>query len=222
MPRGFRILPSPARPPAALVAALGERAAAHLSDCMGRIHSATGLKPMHRGGRMAGTAYTVKVPPGDNLMVHKAIDAAAPGDVIVVDAGGVLEQAIIGEIMSSWAAKRGVAGMVIDGAVRDAAALARNAFPVYAKGVTPRGPYKNGPGEVNCPVAIGGMVVMPGDIVVGDEDGLVCVPKADAEEILALALAQAQKEDAILADIARGALDRAWVDETLRARGCKL
>jgi regulator of RNase E activity RraA len=154
-------------------------------------------------------------------MVHKAIDAAAPGDVIVVDAGGVLEQAIIGEIMSSWAAKRGLAGMVIDGAVRDSAALAQNAFPVYARGVTPRGPYKNGPGEINCPVSVGGMVVMPGDIVAGDEDGLVCVPRADAEEILALARAQRDREDAILADIAKGALDRAWVDETLRARGCK-
>jgi RraA family protein len=222
MPRGFRILPMPERAPASVVAALGERVAAHLSDCMGRIHSATGLRPMHRGARMVGSAYTVKVPPGDNLMVHKAIDMAAPGDVIVVDAGGVLEQAIIGEIMSSWAAQRGIAGMVIDGAVRDAAALAQNAFAVYAKGVTPRGPYKNGPGEINCPVAVGGMVVMPGDIVVGDEDGVVCVPKADAEEILAAALAQAEKEDAILADIRRGALDRAWVDETLRARGCTL
>ena len=222
MPRGFRILPMPERASAALVAALGERVAAHLSDCMGRIHAATGLRPMHRGGRMAGSAITVKVPPGDNLMVHKAIDIAAPGDVIVVDAGGVMEQAIIGEIMSSWAAQRGLAGMVIDGAVRDAGALAQNAFPVYAKGATPRGPYKNGPGEINCPVAIGGMVVMPGDIVVGDEDGVVCVPRADADEILALAIAQADKEDVILADIRRGALDRAWVDETLLARGCRL
>jgi RraA family protein len=176
---------------------------------------------MHRGARMAGTAFTVKVPPGDNLLVHKAIDIAAPGDVIVVDAGGVLEQAIIGEIMSSWAAQRGLGGMVIDGAVRDAGALAQNAFPVYAKGVTPRGPYKNGPGEINCPVAIGGMAVMPGDIVIGDEDGVVCVPRADAEQILSLALAQAEKEDAILADIRRGTLDRGWVDETLRARGCE-
>jgi RraA family protein len=221
MTRGFRILPSADRADAALVRAVGEMVVAHLSDCMGRIHAATGLRPMHHGGKLIGTAYTVKVPPGDNLMVHKAIDAAVPGDVIVVDAGGVLEQAIIGEIMSSWAAKRGLAGMVIDGAVRDSAALAQNAFPVYARGVTPRGPYKNGPGEINCPVSVGGMVVMPGDIVAGDEDGLVCVPRADAEEILALARAQRDREDAILADIAKGALDRAWVDETLRARGCK-
>jgi RraA family protein len=220
MTRGFRILPMPPRPAPALVQALGETVAAHLSDCMGRIHAATGLRAMHRGGGLAGSALTVKVPPGDNLMVHKAIDIAAPGDVIVVDAGGVLEQAIIGEIMSSWAAKRGVAGMVIDGAVRDAAALAQMSFPVYAKGVTPRGPFLYGPGEINCPVSIGGMAVMPGDIVVGDEDGLVCVPAADAADVLALARAQKDREDAILAAIARGDLDRAWVDETLRQRGC--
>ncbi len=139
----------------------------------------------------------------------------------MVDAGGVLEGAIIGEIMSSWAAKRGIAGMVIDGAIRDAAALAQSDFPVYAKGITPRGPYKNGPGEINCPVSIGGMVVMPGDIIVGDEDGLVCVPLADAKEILALAREQRDREDAILADIAKGTLDRAWVDEMLHARGCR-
>ena len=88
---------------------------------------------MHCGGKLAGPAFTVKVAPGDNLLVHKAIDTAAPGDVIVVDAGGHLEQAIIGEIMSSWAAKRGVAGFVIDGAVRDAGALAEGSFPVYAR-----------------------------------------------------------------------------------------
>jgi RraA family protein len=221
MTRGFRILPTPKRPDPKLVNAIGEMVVAHLSDCMQRIHSATGLRAMHRGGKLFGPAWTVKVPPGDNLMVHKSLDMAAPGDVIVVDAGGVLEGAIIGEIMSSWAAKRGIAGLVIDGAIRDAAALARMDFPVYAKGVTPRGPYKNGPGEINCPVSIGGMVVMPGDIIVGDEDGLVCVPHADAEEILALARAQRDREDAILADIAKGTLDRAWVDESLAAKGLK-
>ena len=114
-------------------------------------------------------------------MVHKAIDLAAPGDVIVVDAGGDLDQAIIGEIMSSWAAKRGVAGFVIDGAIRDAAALSQGDFPVYARGVTHRGPYKDGPGEINVPVSIGGMVVQPGDIIIGDADGLLAIPQADAE-----------------------------------------
>jgi RraA family protein len=177
---------------------------------------------MHRGGTLAGPAFTVKVAPGDNLLVHKAIDLAAPGDVIVVDAGGHLEQAIIGEIMSSWAAKRGVAGFVIDGAVRDAAALAEGSFPVYARGASHRGPYKDGPGEINVPVSIAGMVVHPGDIIIGDADGLVAIPQADAEAVLAGARAQKQKEEASLAAIAAGKLDRAWVDEALKAKGLKL
>jgi regulator of RNase E activity RraA len=164
----------------------------------------------------------VRVAPGDNLMVHKAIDIAAPGDVIVVDAGGVVEQAIIGDIMTSHAAKRGVAGFVIDGAIRDADELRSRDFPVYARGVTHRGPYKNGPGEIGVPVSIGGMVVNPGDIIVGDGDGVVAVPLADAEAVLGAAREQKKKEDATLAAIAAGTIDRKWVDETLQAKGVTL
>ena len=224
MTPGFRILPMPDRPSRALVAALAELQASLLSDNMNRLQGAgsSTLRPMHRGGKLAGPAFTVKVAPGDNLLVHKAIDTAAPGDVIVVDAGGHLEQAIIGEIMSSWAAKRGVAGFVIDGAVRDAGALAEGSFPVYARGASHRGPYKNGPGEINVPVSIAGMVVHPGDIVIGDADGLVAIPQADAESVLAGARAQKRKEDASLAAIAAGTFDRAWVDEALKARGLKV
>ncbi len=163
MTAGFRILPAPPRPSRELVAALAEMVTAHLSDNMSRLQgAAAAIRPMHAGGRLAGPALTVRVPAGDNLMVHKAIDIAAPGDVIVVDAAGMLEQAIIGDIMTSLAAKRGVAGFVIDGAIRDAQELASRPFPVYARGVTHRGPYKNGPGEINVPVSIGGMVVRPG------------------------------------------------------------
>ncbi|HKC43368.1 MAG TPA: RraA family protein [Burkholderiales bacterium] len=218
---GFRILPMPQRPSRALVAALAEMVTPHLSDNMSRLRAAAALlRPLHRGGKLAGPAFTVKVAPGDNLMVHKAIDIAEPGDVIVVDAGGVLEHAIIGEIMASWAAKRGVAGIVIDGAIRDLGAISAGAFPVYARGVTHRGPYKNGPGEINVPISVGGMVVQAADIIVGDEDGLIAVPQADAEVVLAAAREQKKKEDATLKAIATGAIDRKWVDETLRARGC--
>jgi RraA family protein len=223
MTAGFRILPMPQRPARELVAALAEMVTPHLSDNMSRLQgAAAAIRPMHGGGaKLAGPALTVRVPPGDNLMVHKAIDIAAPGDVIVVDAAGVLEQAIIGDIMTSLAAKRGVAGFVIDGAIRDAAELAARPFPVYARGVTHRGPYKNGPGEINVPVSIGGMVVRPGDIVVGDADGVVAVPQADAQAVLAAAREQKKKEEASLAAIAAGTLDRKWVDETLRAKGCE-
>ena len=125
---------------------------------------------------MAGPALTVKTRPGDNLMLHKALDLAEPGDVIVVDAGGDLTNAIIGEIMSGYAASRGLGGIVINGAIRDAGALRRASFPVYAAGVTHRGPYKDGPGEINVPIAIDGMVIEPGDLIVGDEDGVLVRP----------------------------------------------
>jgi regulator of RNase E activity RraA len=164
---GFRILPMPARPTGKLVKALAAMVTAHLSDNMNRlVAGGAALRPMHRGGKLCGPALTVKVAPGDNLMVHKAIDIAAPGDVIVVDAGGLVTCAIIGDIMSSLAEKRGVAGMVIYGAIRDAAEIGARRFPVYACGVTHRGPYKNGPGEINAPIALDGMVVHPGDIIV--------------------------------------------------------
>jgi RraA family protein len=219
---GFRILPSPERPPQALVEALGEQVTPHLSDSMSRLQGASGaIRPMHRGARLVGVAFTVRVPAGDNLLVHKAIDLALPGDVIVVDAGGYTEQAIIGDIMSSLAATRELAGIVIDGAIRDAAEIASRDFPVYARAVTHRGPYKDGPGEINVPVSIGGMVVHPGDVIVGDADGLVAIPAAEAEAVLASARAIREKEERTLHEIATGTLDRAWVDATLKARGYK-
>jgi RraA family protein len=219
---GFRILPMPARPPKKLIKALAAMVTAHLSDNMNRlVAGGAALRPMHRGGKLCGPALTVKVAPGDNLMVHKAIDIAAPGDVIVVDAGGDVAQAIIGDIMSSLAEKRGIAGFVIFGAIRDSAEIGARRFPVYACGVTHRGPYKNGPGEINTTIALGGMVVHPGDIIVGDADGVVAVPLQHAEAVLALARAQLAKETAMLKDIAAGKADRRWVDETLRQRGCQ-
>jgi RraA family protein len=219
---GFRILPMPARPARKLVKALAAMVTPHLSDNMNRmVAGGAALRPMHRGGKLCGPAYTVKVAPGDNLMVHKAIDAAAPGDVIVVDAGGEVTYAVIGDIMASHAAARGVAGFVIYGAIRDSAEIGARRFPVYACGVTHRGPYKNGPGEINAPIALDGMVVHPGDIIVGDADGVVAVPLAHAEEVLALARAQLAKETAVLKSIAAGKVDRRWVDELLRQRGCE-
>jgi regulator of RNase E activity RraA len=154
--------------------------------------------------------------------VHKAIDMARPGDVIVVDAGGITTQAIIGEIMSLHAETRGVAGMVIDGAIRDAGAIAASPFPVYARGVTHRGPYKNGPGEINAAVSIGGLVIQPGDIVIGDEDGLLAIPPGQAAELLQAAMAYARKEEAVLASIRAGTIDRSWVDAALGQKGCRI
>ncbi len=220
---GFRILPSPARAAGHLLRAFANLPTSNISDNMLRHYGAAArLRPFHRGGVLVGTAFTVKTRPGDNLLTHKAIDMAAPGDVILVDAGGTLDQAIIGEIMSSHARKRGIAGLVIDGAIRDLDAISASDFPVYACGVTHRGPYKDGPGEINVPVSIAGMMVNPGDIIVGDADGVVAIPQADAERIISLTVAQKAKEEASLAAIARGDIDRSWVDKLLLEKGCVL
>ena len=218
---GFRIFPSPARADPKLLERLRALPVSNVSDNMQRSHG-TNLEPIHQSGTMVGTAFTVRTRPGDNLMVHKAIDMAAPGDVIVVDAGGALENAIIGELMSGWARKRGIAGFVIDGAIRDSQALADGDFPVYAAGITHRGPYKDGPGEINVVVSVGGMVVRPGDLVAGDHDGVVAIPQQDAERVIAAVEAQHRKEQAALAAIASGTYDRSWVDGALKARGCDL
>lgn len=139
---------------------------------------------------MLGTALTVRTAPGVNLLVHAALDVAQPGDVLVVDGGGDLSRAIAGELMAARALILGVQGFVIHGAVRDAAGFRRRAFPVYARGTTPAGPYKESPGEVNVAIGCGGVVVHPGDIVVGDEDGVAMVPRGPAVEV-----ARAQHEN---------------------------
>ena len=221
MSLGFRVLRATQRAPDALLDRFADVFTAHLSDNMGRLVAAgSRLRPMHRSGRLVGNALTVKVRPGDNLMVHKAIDMAQPRDVIVVDAGGELTQAIVGELMMRHAQKRGVAGLVIDGAIRDLATIGADTYPVYAAGVTHRGPYKEGPGEINVPIAIDGMVVHPGDIVIGDEDGVVAVPLQQAEQLLTLAAAHRAREDVTMARILDGTVDRSWVDALLKSRGC--
>jgi len=220
---GFRVFPSPPRPAERLLKAFADLPTSNISDNMLR-HYGEGaqLRPYHRGGKLVGPAFTVKTRPGDNLLTHKAIDMAAPGDVILVDAGGALDHAIIGEIMTSHAKKRGVAGMIIDGAIRDLDAIAASDFPVYACGVTHRGPYKDGPGEINVQISIAGMVVNPGDIIVADADGVIAISQAEAEQVIALTIAQKNKEEATLAAIAAGKVDRSWVDKLLREKGCTL
>ena len=219
---GFRIFPKDKMPTKELVEQFRSVVTPHISDNLNRIHAiAAGLRPYHKEGKLVGTAITVKTRPGDNLMVHKAIDVAAPGDVIVVDAGSDLTNAIVGEIMMRLAQKKGIAGFVIDGSIRDTEAFKNDVFPVYARGVTHRGPYKDGPGEINVPVSIGGLIVHPGDIIVGDIDGLAVVPLDMAEEVLKLVKEQQIREEAILKSIEDGTIDRSWVDELLKMKGCE-
>lgn len=217
---GFRIVSDCARADQSLVDAFANIPTAIISDNMNRMFAGgPTLRPMHKSGGLAGNALTVKTRPGDNLMIHKAADIAQPGDVIVVDAAGELTNSLIGEILVSYARSRGVVGYVVDGAIRDLDALGQDTFPIYAAGVSHRGPYKDGPGEINVPVSIGGMVVHPGDIMVGDMDGVLAVPLDQAETILAAAKAQQSKEAEILDAIAHGTWDRSWVDEILKSKG---
>ena len=194
---------------------------ANISDVMSRMTAGGArLRPMHDGTPLAGVAVTVKSRPGDNLMIHHAIDMAGPGDVIVVDAGVDVTNSLIGEIMVAYAETRGISGFVLDGAIRDAAVIRAGRLPVFAAGVTHRGPYKDGPGEINCKISIDGMVVEPGDIIVGDDDGVLCIPLDGAEAICQDAEAKSAQEDTTRQAITDGRLNREWVINTLRARGC--
>lgn len=217
---GFRIYPNPkSKASPELVARFRALPVANVSDSMSRMTAAgAGLRPMHGAGVLAGPAITVKARPGDNLMLHKALDMAEHGDVVVVDAGGDLSNALIGEMMIAHAIHRGLGGVVINGAIRDAAAIRAGTFPLFAAGVTHRGPYKDGPGEINVPIAIEGMVINPGDLILGDDDGLVCVPLGDAEAIYAAAKKKHEAETAQLEAIAAGRNDRSWVDDELKKR----
>jgi RraA family protein len=215
-----RVRDIPKRPDPSLVAEFAKVATPHLSDSMERMYAGgPNLRPMHKAGKLVGPAFTVKVAPGDNLFLQKSLDLAQPGDVIVVDGGGFPEQALLGEMMAARAEQRGIAGLVIWGAIRDSAELGAATYPVFAAGVTHRGPYKNGPGEINVPVLMGGMLVNPGDIIVGDWDGVVAVPQDMAEQILASAKAVLERETATLEKIKAGTIDRSWVDRTLKERG---
>lgn len=197
--------------------------AAVISDCMHRLPAAgPRVRPMHAGGVvLAGPSYTVKTRPGDNLFVHKALDLASPGDVIVVDAGGELSNAIMGEMMLTHAETRGLAGVVIFGAIRDSGHVRQHSFPVYAAGVTHRGPYQSGPGEVNVPIAIEGMVIRPGDLIVGDDDGVLCVPYEECDAIHALAAKRLEGENAQRERVRNGTVDRTWIEARLAACGYK-
>src|SRR4051812_47202486 len=220
---GFQILQRRRQVDARYVQAFAEIPVANVSDCMTRL-TAGGprLRPLHKGGRLGGPALTVKCRPGDNLMIHKALDLAQPGDVIVVDAGGDLTNSLFGELMLSYAVTRKIAGIVLNGAVRDIDVIAAGSFPLYAAGVTHRGPYKDGPGEINVPVAIDGMVIEPGDLILGDGDGILCVSYDATAAVLAAASEKQKVEAREIGAAARAALDRAWVDARLRQLGCEM
>ena len=217
---GFQIATRTRKVDAGIVEKFRTIPVANISDSMSRITAGGArLRPMHAGGVLAGPAFTVKTRPGDNLMIHKALDLAEPGDVLVVDGGGDLTNALIGEMMVAHAQKRGIAGLVMNGSIRDYDSIHAGTYPVFAAGVTHRGPYKDGPGEINVSIAIDGMVIEPGDLVIGDGDGLLCVPFAQVDDVYKAAKAKNDAENKQITAIREGKSDRAWVDATLKKLG---
>lgn len=157
---------------------------ANIGDAMDRLGVLDSrIRPTWPGARVAGRAFTVWTRSGDNALIHQALEVVRPGDVIVVNGGGDESRALIGDLIGQRAKNAGVAGFVIDGAIRDAEGLGEMGMPVFARAVTPAGPYKNGPGHLGRTIAVGGVAVAPGDLVLGDADGVVVVPLAEAERI---------------------------------------
>ena len=222
---GCKIIRDFERPAPELVARFKGMPVANIDDNMGRIAAVdTAIELIGYKGQLLGTAFTVRVPQGDNLMFHAAMDLAKPGDVIVIDAGGFTDRAIFGELMSTYCRSRGIVGIVCDGAIRDRNGIAAmENFHVYARSATPNGPYKNGPGEINVPVVIGGKLVRPGDIIVGDDDGVIIIDPAIADEI-ATATEGVEKKEADIMDhiLNDGTYIRPWVDDKLKEIGCEI
>lgn len=203
---GNRVFTKIQRPDPELVKRFEGFPSSNINDEMNRLfcmHSYIHLlNPETAKLSMVGTAITVKAPIGDNLFFHQALDMAQPGDIIVVDGATGNNRSLAGEIMISFAQRKGLAGIVVDGCLRDLAGIESLSMPVYAAGVTPQGPFKFGPGEVNTPIACGGQVVFPGDILVGDRDGIVVIRRQDAAEVAEIATEKKAKEDKIFAMMA--------------------
>jgi 4-hydroxy-4-methyl-2-oxoglutarate aldolase len=192
-----------------------------LADVAGRRGGLSGrIAPLAPSMRFAGPALTVEVRPGDNLMIHAAMAIAQPGDVIIVDGKGDLSSALMGEIMSQQCVALGIVAVVIDGAVRDSVAICELGLPMYAAGLNPNGPTKFVPGRLNHPISIGGVTVNPGDLVVGDADGVTVIERHKAAAMLPLAIEKVDAETRRIADIkSRKALRPGWLDGALRAAG---
>ena len=194
----------------------------NVGDCLGRTAAMNAhIQSLSPGLAVVGPALTVRVPPHDNLMIHKALTLAQPGDVLVIDGGGVHSCALLGLLMVRTAIKMGVAGLVVDGDIRDAAELRKTGLAIFAAGISPNGPRKEGPGEINFPISCGGQAVSPGDIIVADDDGVVVVPRAHAAACVDQVKKVIEKEEKRLAEIEAGITTRPGLDEMLHERGLR-
>ena len=216
---GFRILPSPPRLDDATIARFRGLASANVADAMGRFNFMEPSIRSRSGFALCGPAVTVLCRPADNLMVHKALDVAQAGDVVVVNTVGNTTTAVFGDLMCRTAAAKKLGGIVVDGAIRDVDGITALRFPAFSRAVSPGSCDKDGPGELNVPIACGGTVVMPGDILVGDDDGIAVVPRDHAEEVLRLVDELMERERKRVAEIDEGMLIRGDVDELLRRKG---
>jgi regulator of RNase E activity RraA len=223
-PAGYRINPRATQPDVKLIEEFRSIPVPVAGDCLGRSVGAVGLRPYHRNRKavLCGPALTVRVRPGDNLMIHKAMLMAQPGDVLVIDGGGDLTQALIGGLMRTTAVARQLGGFVIDGAIRDVLEWEEDGMPVFAKGNTHRGPSKDGPGEINVPIACAGMAVIPGDLVLGDADGVISIRPEEMPTLLRAAKIHLEKESLIRAQNAAGKSDVDRFESILRAKGLPL
>ena len=220
-PAGYRIQPRAEGPGAAIVQAFRSIPVAAIGDAMSRNIGTIGLRQYHArlDTVLCGPAVTVRVRPGDNLMIHKALMMVQPGDVLVIDGGGDVSQALVGGLMRTTCVAKQLGGLVIDGAIRDLTEWAEEGMPIFARGPTHRGPSKDGPGEINVPVSCAGLAVLPGDLIVGDADGVIAVPAAEAAEVLRRSQAHLQKEAAIRESNRSGTADPERFDAVLRAKG---
>jgi 4-hydroxy-4-methyl-2-oxoglutarate aldolase len=222
---GFVLVRGMVRPNPSLINAFRDIPAAVVSDSQGRqstLHQA--VKPIyHPMSRLIGPALTVKARPGDNLMAMKAIEEAQPGDVLVISSDGESNLSVWGGVMATMAVRRGIAGVVTDGLVRDVAQIRRTGLPVFATGLTPAAPTKLGPGQVNTVIACGNVVVRPGDIVLGDEDGVVIVPLEAAARVVEAVRSRQAREQMWLEHIERGDFSPLVdTDETRISQGCEI
>jgi 4-hydroxy-4-methyl-2-oxoglutarate aldolase len=216
---GFRVLNAPPRLSEDLVDCFRGLASPNLADAMGRFNFMDGGIQSRSGLPLCGLAITVRCRPADNLMVHKALQLAHAGDIIVVDTCGNTTSAVFGELMCTTAAAVHLGGIIVDGAIRDVAGITQLGVPAFSRAVCAGGCDKDGPGEINVPISCGGTVVMPGDIVVGDADGVAVIPRADAQDVLELVAQLMERETTRIAEIRAGTLFRPDVDETLRKKG---
>ena len=202
------------------IAALTGLATSIVSDVLGRTIGAVDILPVNKSPvNVCGNAVTVSVRCGDNLMIHKVLQLLQPGDVLVVDGGGDISRALFGEIMMTVAKSRVAVGAVLDAAIRDVEAFEKHRFPCWARGVNMRGPYKDGPGSINVPVQIGGMVINPGDVILGDSDGIIALSPAIALEGARLGREKENIERETIQSINEGKYDDAWIDVALKQKG---